>query len=223
MYHSFFLIHLQLQGSPQSTSIGRGQPGESAWGTEIITDRAMAVESEIVRARDAMKYDTKILLRRVLASHIPEPTQFTQAHWVCSQDALDNGILCQRCVNGRRAMGLPALENNKFADSANTSDYGFVQAQSGRCFKCCALYQALYYLGQTSNSGNPSEAETCDRVLGQQKELAGAILALMDQNMLNSPIARNLVSPDEDMREWVVVAYSSVNPNGEGCVKLGLC
>ena len=62
--------------------------GDSAWDTEITTDRAMAVESEIVRAKDAMKYDAMILLRRVLASHIPEPTQFTQAHWVSGQDAL---------------------------------------------------------------------------------------------------------------------------------------
>ena len=110
----------------------------------------------------------------------------------------------------RRARGLPALENNKFADPANTPDYGFAQGQSGRCFNCCALRQALYYLGQASNSGNPSEAERHDRMLGQQKELGGTILALMDQDMLNSPITGNLVSPDEDMREWMVVAYSSV-------------
>ena len=39
--------------------------GDSAWDTEITTDRAMTVESEIVRATDAMKHDSKILLRRV--------------------------------------------------------------------------------------------------------------------------------------------------------------
>ena len=105
---------------------------------------------------------------------------------------------------------LPALESDKFADSPNTPDYGFVQGQSGRCFNCCALCQALYYLGQTSNSGNPSDEETYGRMLEQQKELAGTILALMDRSMLNSTVTGNLVSPDEDMRGWMVVAYSSV-------------
>ena len=117
--------------------------GDSAWGAEITTDRAVAVESEIVRAKDARKRDFKILLRRVLASHIPEPTQFTQARWISGQDARDNGFLCEKCIGKRRAMGLQALESDKFADSPNTPDYGFAQGQSGRCFNCCALYQAL--------------------------------------------------------------------------------
>ena len=44
----------------------------------------------------------------------------------------------------------------------------------------------------------------------KQKELAGTVLALIDQSMFNSTTTGNLVSPDEDMREWMVVAYSSV-------------
>ena len=47
-------------------------------------------------------------------------------------------------------------------------------------------------------------------MLEQQKELAGTVLTLIDQSMFNSAITGNLVSPDEDMREWMVVAYSSV-------------
>ena len=46
--------------------------GDSSWDTEISTDRAMAVEGEIVRAKSAMKNDSKILLRKVSASRIPE-------------------------------------------------------------------------------------------------------------------------------------------------------
>ena len=69
------------------------------------------------------------------------------------------------------------------------------------------LRQGTRYLDYTNNSDNPDEATVYEKLMNEQKELRGIVLALVDQNMFNSSVDGSLTSP---MREWMVAAYSSV-------------
>ena len=57
-----------------------------------------------------------------------------------------------------RALGLPALECTKSADSSGCPDLGYAYQTSGKRINCCALHQGMRYLDYTSNSDNPDEA-----------------------------------------------------------------
>ena len=96
------------------------------------------------------------------------------------------------------------------ADSDGTPDLGCTKQTSAQCINCFALYQGLQYLGHTSNTDNPDEKTIYEALKAQQRELAGVLLALMEQEMFNSPVDGRIVSPDIDFLEWMIVVYSAV-------------
>ena len=186
------------------------QAGSSVWDTELTTDRVTTVEEEIARAKSAMESDSKVMIRKVLASSIPTTIPVTQAYWIAGEDASHIGIMCPNCNNKRRALGIPALGKETCADSNSTPDLGYAKQPSARCINCCAICQGLGYLGHTSNADNPDEKTIYMDLMMQQKELVGILLALMDHGMFNSPVDGRIVSPDIDFVEWMIVVYSAV-------------
>ena len=102
------------------------------------------------RAKSAMESDSKVMIRKVLASSIPTTIPVTQAYWIAGEDASHIGIMCPNCNNKRRALGIPALGKETCADSNSTPDLGYAKQSSAHCVTCCAICQGLGYLGHTS-------------------------------------------------------------------------
>ena len=190
--------------------IGARQAGSSVWDTELTSDRVITMEEEVARAKSAKESDSKVLIRKVLASSVPTAMPVTQAYWIAGEDASNIGIMCANCNNKRRALGIPALGKETCADSNCTPDLGYDKQSSAHCINCCAIHQGLGYLGHTSNADNPDEKTIYMELLMQQKELAGIFLALMDHGMFDSPLDGRMVSPDIDFVEWMIVVYSAV-------------
>ena len=62
------------------------QAGSSAWDVELTTDRVITMEEEVARAKSAMESDSKVMIRKVLASSVPTTTPVTQAYWIVTQE-----------------------------------------------------------------------------------------------------------------------------------------
>ena len=180
------------------------------WDTELTTDRVITMEEEVARAKSAMESDSKVMIRKVLASSIPTAIPVTQACWIAGEDASHIGIMCPNCNNKRRALGIPALGKETCADSNSAPDLGYAKQSSAHCINCCAICQGLGYLGHTSNADNPDEKTIYMDLMMQQKELVGILLALMDHGMFDSPVDGRIVSPDIDFVEWMIVVYAAV-------------
>ena len=168
------------------------------------------MEEEVARAKSAKESDSKVLIRRALTSSVPTTMPVTQAYWIAGEDASNIGIMCPKCNNKRRALGIPALGTETCADSNSTPDLGYAKQSGARCINCCAIHQGLGYLGHTSNADSPDEKTIYTDLLMQQKELVGILLALMDRGMFDSPLDGRMVSPDIDFVEWMIVVYSAV-------------
>ena len=168
------------------------------------------MEEEVARAKSAMESDSKVMIRKVLASSVPTPTPVTQAYWIAGEDASHAGILCPNCINKRSALGIPAPGKEACADSNSAPDLGYAKQSGARCINCCAISQGLGYLGHTSNTNNPDEKTIYKDLEQQLKDLAEILVALMDHGMFNSPVNGHLVSPDIDFVEWMIVTYSAV-------------
>ena len=186
------------------------QAGDCAWDVELTTDRVVTLEEEVARAKSAMEGDSKVMIRKVLASSVPTATPLTQACWIAGDDASRRGILCAHCNSKRRALGIPAPGKEKCADSNSTPDLGYTKQSSTHCINCCALCQGLGYLGRAYNADNPDEKTIYEDLKMQQMELTGILLAVLDHGMFNSPVDGCVVSPDIDFVEWMIVVYSAV-------------
>ena len=184
--------------------------GDTAWDVELTTDRVVSMEKDVAGAKSAMEKDSKVMIRQVLSSSAPSSTPVTQAYWIAGDEASKLNILCAKCNNKRKALGIPAFSKEKCADCDGTPDLGYTQQTSGQCINCCALYQGLHYLGHSSNADNPDEKTMYGTLQTQQKELVGILLALMDQDMFASSVDGRVVSPDIDFLEWMVTVYSAV-------------
>ena len=66
------------------------------------------MEKKVARAKFAMERDSKVMIRKVLASSVPAAIPVTQAYWIAGDDASRRGILCTNCNNRRKALGIPA-------------------------------------------------------------------------------------------------------------------
>ena len=60
---------------------------DTAWDSELTTDRVVTVAGEVRKAQTAMQKDSKFLLRKVLGARIPTPTPYTQAFWISGAEA----------------------------------------------------------------------------------------------------------------------------------------
>ena len=186
------------------------QAGSSVWDMELTSDRVITMEEEVARAKSAKESDSKVLIRRALASSVPTTMPVTQAYWIAGEDASNIGIICPECNNKRRALGIPALGKETCADCNSAPDLEYAKQSVAHCINCCAIHQGLGYLGHTSNANNPDEKTIYTELLMQQKELVGILLALMDHGMFDSPLDGRMVSPDIDFVEWMIVVYSAV-------------
>ena len=50
------------------------------WGTELTSDRVITMEEEVARAKSAKESDSKVMIRKVLASSVPTTMPVTQAY-----------------------------------------------------------------------------------------------------------------------------------------------
>ena len=91
------------------------------WDTELTCDRVITMEEEVARAKSAKESDSKVLIRKVLASSVPTAMP---VYWIAGEDASNIGIMCPNCNNKRRALGIPALGKETCADSNSTPDLG---------------------------------------------------------------------------------------------------
>ena len=63
------------------------QAGDCTWDVELTADRVVTLEEEVARAKSAMESDSKVMIRKVLASSVPTATPVTQAYWIAGDDA----------------------------------------------------------------------------------------------------------------------------------------
>ena len=104
--------------------------GDTAWDSQITTERVITMEREVRKAQSAMRKDSKFLLRKVLGARVPTPTRYTQAFWISGEQAMSHNITCSKCNDKR--MGLPALKATKCADSSGSPNLGYAYQNSGK-------------------------------------------------------------------------------------------